>query len=213
LASSMTAMSPVAQPAWKFLDYSHYSGNVYSRAAIFLRSMKNLVGKEQMYNFFKFYAQKYRYKHPTTENFIDAFNSFMNDDYSWAFDQFIRGGGTLDHAVHSLESVKISSNPDKYRNEAVFVRKNGYFPVELAITLENGKEIKSFWKEKEQWKRVRFDDSVPVKQAVIDPLYKVPLDRNFLDNSKVRKPNVSGIRKLAMKIGFFFQNLLGNLAL
>jgi hypothetical protein len=213
MASRLQAMSPVAQPSWKFVDYFHYTSNVYSRAAIFLRSIKNLVGKEQMYNFFKYYAQKFRFKHPTTEDFIDAFNSFMNEDYSWAFDQFIRGDGTLDHAVYSLESVKISSNPDIYRNEVVFVRKNGYFPVELVITLENGKEIKSFWKEKEQWKRVRLDDSAPLKQAVIDPLYKVPLDRNFLNNSKVRKPDVSGIRKLAMKIGFFFQNLLANLAL
>lgn len=206
-------VDPVHQYSWKFLNFLQYAGNVYTKTAIFLKSLKNLVGKEQMYNFFRYYAKKYKFKHPTTEDFIDTFNTFMNDDFSWAFDWFIRGEGGLDHAVHSLESVKIASNPDKYRNEAVFVRKEGYFPVELLITLDNGKEIKSFWKKKEKWQKIVFDDTSPIKTAVIDPLYQVPLDQNFLNNSKTCESNTSGIKRLALKIGFFFQNILGALIL
>lgn len=206
-------VDPVHQYSWKFLNFLQYAGNVYTKTAIFLKSLKNLVGKEQMYNFFKYYGEKYKFKHPTTGDFIDTFNTFMNDDFSWAFDRFIRGQGGLDHAVHSLESVKIASNPDKYRNEAVFVRKEGYFPVELLITLDNGKEIKSFWKKEERWKKIVFDDTSPIKAAVIDPLYQVPLDQNFLNNSKTRESNTSGIKRLALKIGFFFQNILGALIL
>jgi hypothetical protein len=206
-------VDPVHQYSWKFLNFLQYAGNVYTKTAIFLKSLKNLVGKEQMYNFFRYYAEKYKFKHPTTEDFIDTFNTFMNDDFSWAFDWFIRGEGGLDHAVHSLESMKITSNPDKYRNEAVFVRKEGYFPVELLITLDNGKEIKSFWKKKEKWQKIVFDDTSPIKTAVIDPLFQVPLDQNFLNNSKTRESNTSGIKRLALKIGFFFQNILGALIL
>jgi hypothetical protein len=206
-------VDPVHQYSWKFLNFLQYAGNVYAKTAIFLESLKNLVGKEQMYNFFRYYAEKYKFKHPTTGDFIDTFNTFMNDDFSWAFDRFIRGQGGLDHAVHSLESVKIASNPDKYRNEAVFVRKEGYFPVELLITLDNGKEIKSFWKKEKKWEKIVFDDTSPIKAAVIDPLYKVPLDQNYLNNSKTRESGTSGIKRLALKIGFFFQNILGALIL
>ena len=162
-----------------------------------------------MYNFFKYYAEKYKFKHPTAGDFIDTFNAFMNEDFSWAFDQFIKGEKGLDHAVHSVESVKIAAKPDMYKNEVVFVRKEGYFPVEWLITLESGKEIRSVWSTREKWKKIVLDDPSPIKHAAIDPLYKVPLDRNFLNNSKGCDPTTSGIKRLSMKIGFFFQNLLG----
>jgi hypothetical protein len=202
-------VDPVDQYSWKFLDRFHYFGNVYSKAALFLRSLKNLIGKDRMYNFFKYYAEKYKFKHPSGENFIDAFNTFMDEDFSWAFDQFIKGEKGLDHTVHSVESVKIAAKPDMYKNEVVLVRKQGYFPVEWLITLESDKEIRSVWRTREKWKKIVFEDPSPIKYAAIDPLYKVPLDRNFLNNSKVRKPTTSGIKRLSMKIGFFFQNLLG----
>jgi hypothetical protein len=202
-------VDPVDQYSWKFLNCFQYEGNVYSKAAIFLRSLKNLIGKDRMYDFFKYYAKKNKFKHPSSKDFIDAFNTFMNQDFSWAFDQFIKGEKALDHAVHSVESVKITAKPDMYKNEVVFVRKEGYFPVEWLITLQNGKEIRSVWRTREKWKKIVFDDPSPIKHAAIDPLYKVPLDRNFLNNSKVCELTTSSIKQLAMKIGFFFQNLLG----
>jgi len=209
LYTYLLPVDPVDQYSWKFLDRLHYGGNVYSKAAIFLRSLKNLLGKDRMYNFFKYYAEKYMFKHPSGEDFIAAFNTFMNEDFSWAFDQFIKGERGLDHAVHAVESVKIAVKPDMYKNEVVFVRKEGYFPVEWLVTLESGKEIRSVWRTREKWKKIAFDDPSPIKHAAIDPLYKVPLDRDFLNNSKVCEPTTSGIKRLSMKIGFFFQNLLG----
>jgi hypothetical protein len=197
------------QYSWKFLNGTQYANNVYARAAIFLRSLKSLVGKEKMYDFFRFYLEKFKFKHPTTQDFIDTFNLFMNEDYTWAFDQFINGDGKLDHAVHSVESVKIASEPETYRNEVIFLRKEGYFPVELLIKLENQHEVKSFWKEREKWKKVVFEDSSPVQYAVIDPGFKLPLDYNYLNNSYVRKPDRSFIKRLSLKFGFFFQNLMG----
>ncbi|MCP5052258.1 MAG: M1 family metallopeptidase [bacterium] len=201
-------IDPVIQPGWKFLDFGQYSRNVYSKTAILLKSLSNLVGKDRMYQFFKFYAEKYKLKHPNSEDFIEAFNTFMNDDFSWAFDRYFRGPGQLDQAVHSVRSRKISSNPDTYQNEAVFIRKEGYFPSELLITLENGKEIKSFWKDRELWKKIVLEDTSPIRQVEIDPDYKILLDRNYLNNSMVRKPNRSGLKRMAMKIGFLFQNIV-----
>jgi hypothetical protein len=202
-------LDPVNYDSWRFLNCPHHEANAYAKAAIFLRSLKNLVGKERMLNFFKYYAEKYQFKHPTTEDFIDTFNTFMNEDFSWAFDQFIKAETGLDHAVYSVESVKIAEKPDMYRNEAIFIRTAGYFPVELVIGLENQKEIRSFWKEKAKWKKIVFTDPSPIKYAAIDPLYKVPLDRSFLDNTRVCKPAATGIKRLSLRIGFFFQNLLG----
>jgi hypothetical protein len=207
--ASLLPVDNVNQYSWKFLSGFQYSGNVYSKAAIFLRSLKNLVGKEKMYDFFKFYVETFKFKHPTTRDFIETFNSFMNEDFTWAFDLYINGNAKLDHAVHSVESIKVEFNPDKYRNEAVFLRKEGYFPVELLIKLENQQIIKIFWKEKGKWKKIVFYDASPIRYAAIDPLFKLPLDYNYLNNSIVRKPDKSFIRRLSLRFGFFFQNLMG----
>lgn len=207
-AHTLMPVDPVQQYSWKFLNGNQYGNNVYSKAAIFLNSLKNLVGKEQMYNFFKYYYNKYTFKHPTTEDFIETFNTFMNEDYSWAFDMYIRSPGELDHAVASISSYKLNGNSDTYRNTVVFIRNKGFFPVELLITLEDGKEIKSFWNERQAWKKVEFDDTSPVAAAIIDPHFKIPLDRNYLNNSRVRNPSRTGIKRLAVKAGFWFQNIL-----
>lgn len=212
---SYTSLLPgdkVNQYSWKFIDGSQYSSNVYSKASIFLLTLKNYVGKEKMYNFFKYYASRYKFQHPTTENFIETFNSFMNQDFTWAFDLYINGDAKLDHAVRSVESVKVQSDPVQYRNEVLFIRKQGYFPAELLIKLENGKEIKSFWKEKDKWKRMVFTDESPILYAAIDPQLKIPLDINYLDNSRRLKQDTSYIKRLSMRYGFFFQNLMSFLA-
>lgn len=205
---SLLPVDKVGQYSWKFLNRSQYMGNVYAKAGLLLRSLKNHIGKKKMYDFFKFYIDKYKYKHPTTENFIETFNSFMNLDFTWAFDQFIKDDKGVDHAVYSVEAVAIPSQPGMYRNEAVFLRKEGYFPVKSMIQLKNGKRIQEFWSEKKKWKRMVSVDDSPIDYAAIDPEFKIVLDKNFLNNSKVREPKRMGIKKLALKLGYFFQNLL-----
>lgn len=206
--TSSLPVDPVLQESWKFLNQDIYEAHVYAKTAILLRSLKQLVGRERLFNFFKYYAQKFKLKHPTSDDFIDTFSAFMEEDFSWAFDQYIRTPTALDLAVHSIRSVKTSSLPETYTNEAVFVRKEGYFPAELLITLANGKEIKSYWHEKNKWKRLVFEDVSPIRQAVVDPAFKIPLDKNFLNNATRVNPGRRGIRRLALKSGFSFQNFL-----
>lgn len=205
---SLLPVDKAGQNSWEFLNEFQYMGHVYAKAGLLLRSLRNHIGKKKMYDFFKFYAETYKYKHPSTDNFIETFNSFMEEDFTYAFDQFIKDDKEIDHAVDSVEAVAIPSRPGMYRNEAVFLRKEGYFPVELAIKLENGKTVREFWSEKKKWKRRVIIDDSPIAYAAIDPEYKILLDRNFLNNTKVRRPKRTGIDKLALKLGYFFQNLL-----
>lgn len=209
---SLLPVDKIGQVSWDFMNSSQYAYNVYSKAALLLRSLKNYIGKRKMYDFFKYYAEKYKFKHATGEDFIATFNEFMDEDFSWAFDQFIKDNKGVDNSVYSVESAPISSRPGMYRNEVIFLRKDGYFPVELVIKLKNGQSIKAFWQEGKKWRRITTINDSPIDYAVIDPEYKIVLDRNFLDNSKMRQPQRSGIKKLALKFGFFFQTVLSFLA-
>jgi len=193
--------------SWDFMDSHQYFSNVYSKAALLFRSLEGLLGESRMSGFFKYFAVKYKFKHPTSDDFIETFNAYMNEDFSWAFDKYIRSESKLNHAVYKVESIPVASNPNRYRNEAIFTRTEGYFPVDISITLENGKELKIFWKENERWKKYAFEDSSPIKYAIIDPQNKIPLDTNFLDNSKARKPKTTGLKRKALSFGFLIQNI------
>jgi hypothetical protein len=209
----LLAVDRVKQYSWNFFSKSSYDGNVKSKAGIFLRSLKNHVGQKKMMDFFQFYAKKYKYKHSTTEDFINSFNQFMGSSFTWAFDQFIIGDNNLDHSVYSVESIQTESNPKRYRNEVIVLRNKGFFPVDVLIKLKNGKEIKQYWEKMESWKRMIFEDNSPIDYAILDPQYKIPLDRNLLNNSKTLKSSKTSSLKLTAKLGFLFQNLLSFLFL
>lgn len=196
-----------------FLMNKCYFSNLNFSVSLLLRSLKNYIGKEKMYAFFEYYLNKYKFHLSGTDDFIETFNNYFNEDYSWAFNQFVKNYSSLDTAVYSVASDKIAAKEGVFRNEAVFVRNKGYFPVELKIHLKNGKELKMFWKEKEKWKKVVFEDNSPLDFAEIDPGFKIPLDINLVNNSMSTKKNLSVFDNLIMKFGFLFQNVLSILPL
>lgn len=212
-SAGLLPLNPVNSFSWKFVDDRNYSASVYARAGIFLRSLKNYVGARRMFDFFRFYGLKYRLRHPRTADFIRTFNEFMGEDFGWAFDQFINGEANLDQAVYSVAAVKISNRPETYRNEAIFVRREGFFPVDLLIRLENGRERRYLWKERERWRRIVSFDPAPIRLAAVDPEFKVPLDGNLLNNSRTLDGGQPVIRRLSAVLTFFFQSLLGFLPL
>ncbi|MCK4836057.1 MAG: hypothetical protein KAT17_05445, partial [Candidatus Aminicenantes bacterium] len=203
----------INQFSWEFIDGATYRGTVCSKAGILLQSLRNHLGEKRIMDFFRFYADKFKFRHPTTSDFIKTFNHFMGEDLSWVFEQFVNGNINLDHSVYTVKSTRINRHPEKYRNEIIFLRKEGYFPVELLIKLKDGKEIKYYWKERENWKKIILENDSPLEYAAIDPKFKILLDKNIFNNSKAGKISSDAITKIAVKFGFYFQNLLSFLFL
>ncbi|MEN8155009.1 MAG: M1 family metallopeptidase [Acidobacteriota bacterium] len=194
------------------LNDKNFIVNPHSGFSLLLRSLKNYVGKDKFNGFLKYFFSRYKNKIARASHFEESFIAYMQEDFSWAFEQFTSGRKNLDTAVFSITSDPVGGSR-KYRNEIVFVRNSGYFPTELKIRLENGKEIKIFWEKNEKWKKVVFDDNSPVDFAIVDPGFKIPLDINLVNNSMVIKKNRSVFKKLAVRFGFYFQNILGFLPL
>ncbi len=205
---SLPSPDPVNQYSWKFVNQASFRKNAIYKSGILLRSLKNHVGQKKMTDFFRFYAKRFKIKHPTTNDFINAFNQFFNADYSWAFDQFINDKLNLDQSVFFIESTKINRNPAKYRNEIICMRREGYFPVEILIKLKDGKEIKYYWNERENWKKFILENDSPLDYVILDPQNKIPLDKNRFNNSKSIKTSKKGLKNMAVKLGLYFQDLL-----
>jgi len=206
--ASLVQVDRTDLPSWLFLDHDNYRGNVYSKASLFLKSLMHLTGKERMYRFFRDYARAWAFRHPRTEDFIAAFNASMKEDYNWAFDQFIRGDAALDNSVHLAESVESGKDEKTWRNEVVFMRNEGYFPVETLVRLSNGKESRSVWKGKERWKRIVSYDDSPIALAAVDPEFKLPLDRNLLNNRVELETSAFSFARFYLQLGYWAQTLL-----
>ncbi|HGY55404.1 MAG TPA: M1 family peptidase [Caldithrix abyssi] len=98
---------PVVTPSWQFYDIYSYFLNVYERTALNLFTLERLLGKDTMLRVLRTFQSRYRYRHPTTQDFIGIVNEVSGRDMRWFFDEFFYGDRLFDYGVGSLVSHKI----------------------------------------------------------------------------------------------------------
>ncbi len=156
---------PILTPAWKFYNDFSYGLNSYPRTGLMLTTLERYLGEDVMARVMREYATKWRYRHPTSQDFFDTATAVAGQDLSWFFDQFVKGTQMLDYEIVEFKSeqpetkigvfdkdgqkdeVKEESEKKKddqrpYENE-VIVRREGeaWFPVEILVTLQDSNKI------------------------------------------------------------------------
>jgi hypothetical protein len=158
---------PILTPAWMFYDQFSYGLNSYPRTDLTLSTLERYLGEGLMARVMREYQQKWRYRHPASQDFFDTVNRVTGQDFTWFFDQFVKGVGDLDYKLAGINSerqveragifdkggrkteVKAQEQNDDekdknatYENE-VAVRRMGeaWFPVEMLFTLKDGSSI------------------------------------------------------------------------
>jgi hypothetical protein len=63
---------PVVRHAWQFQDASSYGVITYGKSALLLKTLEGIVGKGTMDEAMRTYFMTYRFKHPTTEDFLNT---------------------------------------------------------------------------------------------------------------------------------------------
>jgi len=61
---------PVTRNAWQFRNASSYGGVTYGKTAVLLETLEGIVGKETMDEAMQTYFMRYRFTHPTAEDFL-----------------------------------------------------------------------------------------------------------------------------------------------
>ena len=77
-----------------------------------------------------------------------------------------------------------------YESE-VLVRRLGdvRIPVDVLIAFEDGKEIRESWDGQYRWKKYIYSGPDKIKQAIVDPDFKLVLDIDRTNNSWAVKPD------------------------
>jgi len=224
-------MDPVLKNSWEYFSMASYGTNVFSKAALMLLTLENYLGEDVMSEIMRAYFERWKFRHPISQDFIAVAEEVSGQDISWFFDQFLHSPNKLDYAIGRLRSREVKraegilegqqglfqesqreevpEEKKMYRNEVVVVRKGEpVFPQEILITFEEGEEIREEWDGKERWKRFVYTRPYQLKSAQVDPDNKVLLDDNFLNNSRILKPKKISPLKYALDLMFKFQAFL-----
>ncbi len=224
---------PIVKKSWEYISGGSYGVNVYQKAGMMLLTLEKTLGEDLMGRVMRTYFERWKFRHPTSRDFIAVAEEVSGRDLHWFFDQVLYSPDKLDYAISELQAREISEpkgifgepiqagakteNKAKkdvavaktYRNEIVAVRRGEWIiPQDILITFENGEQVRESWDGKARWQRFVYLKETKVLSAVIDPDRKMALDVSYTDNSMTLKPKKAGILKLALGFMSWLQTFL-----
>jgi aminopeptidase N len=183
----------VVTPAWKSVNLFSYSTNVYYKASLVLELLENTIGKEKMDKLLKEYYNRYKFKHPKTEDFIIIAEEIAGQKLDSFFEDWLYSTETCDYEVRKIKSEELGSSKNKKKKlyeTTVELRRNGeiIIPVEVQIELENGEKLKESWNGKDKWVKLKLKTKAKIKSATLGPKYVNILDVNINNNALSTNP-------------------------
>lgn len=224
----------MAKKAWTYRDGASYSLNSYGKPALVLQTLEGLLGEETMVRVLRTYARRYRFAHPTTEDFVATVAEVTGQDWRWFFDQTFFSSDLCDYAVEVKSepvrtpagwfegkdgrlNLRTSGNGDRRRDDdgpydsRVTVVRHGevLLPVELRVDFADGRTVTERWDGRDRWVRFRYQGA-KVGRAVVDPHHKIAIDVDPSNNEWLvgAGPARRAATKWAARCLFWLQNLL-----
>ncbi len=100
--------------AWDYPSGAGYGVGSYMKPATVLRTLQNIVGDETMQTIMQTYFERWRFRHPRSEDFFEVVNDVTGDDFGPYFDQFVRRDLAIDYTIRRLVSRKLERKPGFY---------------------------------------------------------------------------------------------------
>ncbi len=208
---------PIVRRGWQFQNFDSYGGITYAKTALVLLTLEHIIGEEKVREAQHVYFERYRFKHPTADDFINTVNQVAGQNLDWYWNQAIRGTQVLDYRILSADSERadwVDKNAPKeekkgeteYLNSVVVHRKGDFlFPVILEAKFDNGETIREHWDGVDRWHRFSWQKKAKLLSAEIDPDHGIWLDRDLFNNSWRLESNSHATGKIAAYWTLFTQ--------
>ncbi len=207
--ASVADLDPIAQKAYDYYSGNSYAGITYGKTASVLLTLEGIVGEDTMAKAMHTYFMKYRFTHPTKEDFLKTIEEVSGKNLRWYFDQAIYGSQVMDYKVLRIESYPVNwyekkksvfEKEDKnavYRS-FVWIQRRGDFvmPVEVEVRFNNGEKIREHRDGVSRWTKFTYEKKAKVESAELDPDHKIQIDRDDFNNSYTAEPHGKAARKL-----------------
>jgi Peptidase family M1 domain len=199
-------LDAIAQKAYEYYSSNSYAGITYGKTASVLLTLEGIIGADTMQKAMHTYFMKYRFTHPTKEDFLKTIEEVSGRDLRWYFNQAIYGSPVMDYKVLKIDSSPVNwfeeqkkgagkkDGKDKdtvYRSYVWLQRKEDFvMPVDVEIKFDNGEKIREHWDGVNRWTRLGpYEKKTKVASAEIDPDHTIHIDRNDFNNSYTVEPN------------------------
>jgi hypothetical protein len=208
---------PLARASYTDMSMGSYGAVSYGKTATMLATLEAIVGEQALRKALHVYFLRYRFTHPTQEDFMHTVDEVSGRDLKWYWDQAVYGTPVLDYEV-----TRADSNPTNwyeenatekkgatiYETQVILHRKGDFiFPVEAEVTFDNGESIRERWDGKDRWVRYVYHKKAKVASVEIDPDHKVTMDSNYLNNSRTTERQKGATEKIAAYWMFLTQFL------
>jgi len=209
---------PIAQKAYDYYSSNSYGGITYGKTASVLLTLEGIIGEDTMAKAMRTYFMKYRFTHPTKEDFLKTIEEVSGKDLRWYFNQAVYGSQVMDYEVLNVNSFPVNwyeekkdkkdAKKDKDKDDTVYQsyvslhRKDDFvMPVEVEIVFRDSKnnveKIREHWDGQSRWTRFSYQKKAKVVSAELDPDHTVQIDRNDFNNSFVVEANPKPTYKLS----------------
>ena len=196
-------------PSWRFADEPSYARNSYARGATAVDQVRRILGEETFWRAFKAYAERWRFDHPTTEDFLDAFRPYAGGRLEPLIRETWYGNGKVDFAVSRVSSreaapfegyddrgKKVAAPKKKDRKaktsweSTVLLTRTGTIPlpVDVVLTFEDGATWTKSWDGRAPWLRLRATSASRLTKAEVDPGRRIVLDADPWNNARRLEP-------------------------
>jgi Peptidase family M1 domain len=217
----VASLDALAQNGWQFVDSNSYEGITYGKTALILLTLESVIGEDTMRQAMHTYFVRYRFTHPTKEDFLKTIEEVSGRDLRWYFNQAVYGTQVLDDDVLKVSSVPVDWYKESFKEkegETEYVsnvwihRKEDFiFPVDVDIKFSNGEKVREHWDGQGRWIRYEYHKKAKLESVEVDPEHKIQFDRNQFNNSRTVEGNGAAARKLSNYwtfIGQFFAQFL-----
>lgn len=198
---------PITRLGWKFINDQSYGGITYGKTATVLLTLEKMLGEETMRKVMHEYFLRYRFTHPTGEDFLKTVQDVSGQNLRWFFDQAFYGTNIVDFQIDDAHSDPVNwwdegkpgaKNQNQLYRTYVTVRRKGDFiaPVDVVVRFDDGKTVTEHWDGKDRWIRYTYVGKSQVASAAVDPQHVLWLDRDFFNNSYVVAPDSRATHKL-----------------
>jgi Peptidase family M1 domain len=203
-------VDPIAEKAYDYYSNNSYASITYGKTASVLLTLESIIGEDTMQKAMHVYFMKYRFTHPTKEDFLKTIEEVSGRDLRWYFNQTIYGSPVMDYKVLKIDSFPVNWYEEKknagkddkdtvYRSFVWLQRKEDFvMPVDVEIKFENGEKLREHWDGVSRWIMLGpYEKKTKIASAEIDPDHKIQIDRNDFNNSYTAEANGKPARKVA----------------
>ncbi len=199
-------LDPLARNGWQYADSNSYGGITYFKTALSLLTLEGVIGEDTMRRAMHTYFMRYRFTHPSKQDFLKTIEEVSGQDLRWYFSQAVYGTQVLDYEVMKITSVPVDwykENLNEKKGETeyvsnVWIRRKGEFviPIDVEVKFDNGDRVREHWDGQDRWVRYAYQNKARVESVEVDRDHKIYLDRNNFNNSRTAEPNGEPARKL-----------------